>query len=113
MEKNKFMSKLKDKKGQALTSQLLGFAFAGIAFVVLVIVLSVGGLINGNVQKQVGNISGTSSVGYQIATAGNTGLLTLGNFLPTIATIVAAVLIIGLLFGLFSVGALRGENRSA
>ena len=86
--------KLGKKKGITLAQ----FGSIALSFVVVAIILSMGGEILSQVQSgQTAN-----STAYSITGKGLTGMETFGNWLPTIAIVVAASVIIGIILMYFA-----------
>lgn len=82
------------KKGMVTLTEASAIA---IAFVVFVVVLSVGGSILAGIQ-------GTQTLGttaYSATSAGMAGILNISNQSPVIGVVVGAVVILGLLLGAF------------
>ena len=79
---------------------LLESAYMAIAFVVFVIVVSIGGSVLTSVQAG----QTASSTAYNATGYGLTGISNLANQSGTIGTILGAVIIIGLLLGAFVMG---------
>ena len=79
-----------------------------LSFAVAVIVLGVGAQILGGIQNTqirsdlLTNVTGGNNytVGGNITGKGLSGLSTIGDFLPTIATVIAAVVVIGLVLAI-------------
>lgn len=71
----------------------------GLTFVIIAVVLSVGAMITNEFK---GQITDTNSTAYQIVTQGEESLKTFGNWLPLIAIVVVASVVIGLIIGVFS-----------
>ena len=98
------------KKGAKLMKQVQkqnkgskGFGFselsgAGLALVILVVVLAVGALVINGLQ---GQISNTTSVAYNVTTQGMTGLNSLIGWVPTIVAVLGGVIVIGLVLRAF------------
>jgi type II secretory pathway component PulF len=82
------MKKL-NKKGMGLNDMLT----YGLLFVAVAIVLAVGGQVLG----QLNETQTAGTVEHNVTTHGLTSLSTLGQWLPIIAIVIAAVIIIGIL----------------
>ena len=85
-----------NKKGQAIASIFVGGVGGAIAFGVLVIALSLIGQVL--TQQQDTQTSGTAA--YNITGSGLTGVLNVGNLVPTMGLVFGIVLVLGLLVGL-------------
>ena len=79
---------------------LMQAAYLAIAFVVYVIVVSIGGSILAGIQT--GQTSG--SVAYNATGYGLTGITNVANQSGTIGTVLGAVVLIGLIMGAFVMG---------
>ena len=79
---------------------LLESAYMAIAFVVFVIVVSIGGSVLSSVQTS----QTTNGFAYNATANGLTGITNLAAQSGTIGTILGAVIIIGLLLGAFVMG---------
>jgi hypothetical protein len=109
----KIMKTLKTIKiyGAALENYLV----AAILFVVIGVTVSVGAYITSQVQSQIGtvtgfnslNAAGTSSAAYNAAGNAVTGMGTFAAWLPILAIVLVAVVIIALLYGF-----LAGTSRT-
>ncbi len=98
----KFLTKFIGKKAQA--GILNAAPAAVIILVVIAVVIGVGATVLDKVQET--QTSGTAA--FNATTDGLSGLTTFSSFQPTMAVIVVAVIIIGLLLGGF---ALAGRGR--
>ena len=73
-------------------------AVAVITFVVIAIVIAIGATIIEEVQSsQTGNLTA-----YNVSSKGLSGMKTFGDWLPTIATVVAAAVVIGVIVTYFA-----------
>lgn len=86
--------KLKARKGALSVQAMAGLA---LAFVLLTIILGIGGTILTEIQS--GQAAGTA--GRNASTYGLTGVQTMGSWLPTIALIIAAAVVIGVIIRYF------------
>ena len=77
--------------------QLTDLPKSGIAFVIIAVVISVGATILSSLQ-----VTQTNDVSRNITANGNSGLSTLASWLPTIALVVAAAVVLGSLMAYFS-----------
>ena len=68
-----------------------------ITFGLVAIIISVGGSILSQVQTQ----QTTNSVAYNASTNGLTGITTMAQWLPTIAVVIAAAVVIGIIINHF------------
>ena len=80
---------MKTKQGQFSINSL---GTVAIILVVAAIIISMGGTILSEIQDTQTDTNGTA---YNISTSGMAAMTTLGGWLPTIAIIVAAAIIIG------------------
>ena len=85
--------KLKNRKGLTL-SQFGGLA---LAFVVVSIILSMGG----EILTQISDTQTALSAGKNITAKGLEGVIVFGDWLPTIAVVVAAAVVIGIIVHYF------------
>ncbi len=76
---------------------LMEAAYLAIAFVVFVVVTSIGGSVLAGVQSQ----QTVNSVSYNATGFGLTGILNLAQNSSTIGVVIGAVILIGLLMGAF------------
>lgn len=83
------------KKGQAFTISDLGTV--AIALVVAVIILGLGATILQSIQTG----QPTDSAAFNATAFGLTGLVTLSSFVPTIAIVAAAAIVIGIILVFF------------
>lgn len=74
----------------------------GLLFVLIGIILGIGAYVNSQVQTTAG--WATSTTEYQAVANATIGIGTLSSWLPIIAVIIAAAIIIGLLVRAFAVG---------
>lgn len=74
----------------------------GLLFVLIGIILGIGAYVNSQVQTTAG--WATSSTEYQAVANATLGIANLSSWLPIIAVIIAAAIIIGLLVRAFTVG---------
>lgn len=98
------------KKGQAIASIFVGGVGGAIAFGVLVIALS----LIGQVLAQQQSTQTTDSAAFNITGDGLTGVLNVGDLVPTMGLVFGIVLVLGLLVGLlvlFGSGRLGGGGR--
>lgn len=84
---------MKNRKGLSV-QQMGGLA---LAFVLVVIIIGIGATIVTEIQSG----QTASSIPYNISAEGLTGLETLGEWLPTIAVIIAAAVVIGIIVRYF------------
>jgi len=73
----------------------------GILFVVLTILFSIGADIVRNVQSPYDSLN-TTSVAYNISQSGLSGILKMGNQMPTLAVVLISAAIIGTLITYFA-----------
>ena len=91
----KFLEMLKrDKRGISI-GELSGLA---ITFVVIAVVLGVGGTILATIQGD----QTVNSTAYNASGKGLTSVKTLADWLPTLATIIASAVVIGVIVGAFA-----------
>ena len=85
------MMKLKSSKGALSLGDMGGLA---IAFITVAIIIGIGGTIMTSVQAT----QTVSTVAYNASTKALTGIGYFGDWLPTIATIVAAAVVLGVIY---------------
>ena len=90
---------MKPKKGFELSS----LAGIGITFVVVAIVLSFGSTILGELRDDA-EAKGDNTTAYNATTAGLEGLTEFADWLPTLALIIVAAVIIGIIVKYFAFG---------
>ena len=73
------------------------FGGLALAFVVVAVILSVGGDILTQVREGQDNTTAGRTLSYNITSEGLDGMETLGEWLPTIAVIIAAAVVIGVI----------------
>lgn len=82
-------------EGAALDEYLGG----AIMFVVIGVAVSIGAYITSQVQTQIGTTAGTNSTAYNAAGYAVSGMSTFASWLPILAIVIVAVVIIMLLYG--------------
>jgi hypothetical protein len=82
-----------NRKGMSLNE----FGGLALAFVLVAIIISIGGTI----LTQTRSTQTTNAVDYNATTQGLTGITTMSQWLPTIAVIVAAAVVIGVIVRYF------------
>lgn len=75
---------------------------AAVIFVVISVVVVIGTYIVSSVSTQIGVSAGTNSTAYNASLYAVTGMQTFASWLPILAIVVVAVVIIGLLSGFVS-----------
>ena len=90
------MKLFKHKKGQAFTLSDLGNV--GIALVVAAIILGLGATVLASIQAT----QTTNSVAFNATGYGLTGVSTLASYVPTIAIVAAAAVVIGIILVFFA-----------
>jgi hypothetical protein len=93
-------------KVSAIGAPLDEYLVAAIVFVVIGVAVSIGAYITSEVQVQVASVAGSNSIANQTAGYAVKGMQTFGQWLPILAIVVIAAVIIALLYGL-----LGGGNR--
>ena len=104
-------------KAKAQGAALENYLVASILFVVIGVTVAIGAYITSQVQTQIGvvtgfnslNAAGTSSAAYNAAGQAVTGMGTFASWLPILAIVLVAVVIIALLYG-FLAGSTGGGN---
>jgi hypothetical protein len=91
---------IKAKKGMqdGLTTGILALGLAAIAYFISGFMISIGA----NLNTQLGSSYSNTSTAYNVTSNVNSGYNTFASYMPTIATVVVAVIIIGLLFLVFA-----------
>jgi len=105
----KLLEMFKAKRGQAIATIFVGGVGGAIAFGVLVIALS----LIGQVLTQQQDTQVTGSAASNITGQGLTGILNVGNLVPTMGLVFGIVLVLGLLVGLlflFGTGRVGGRR---
>ena len=87
---------LKSKKGQAFT--ISDLSSIGITLVVVAIVLSIGATIVANIQST----QTSGSVAFNASAYGLTGLNTLASYVPTVALVAVAAVVVGIVLVFFA-----------
>jgi len=77
--------------------QLSQFSTYVLAFVIIAVIIGIGGTILTEIQST----QTTSSIPYNATESGLEGVETFGNWLPTIAVIIAAAVVIGIIVNYF------------
>jgi hypothetical protein len=88
-----------NKKGFSLQEM----APLAISFVIIAIVLGIGATVVASIQATQGNSTSTT-IAYNASGNGLTSLNTLASWLPTIAVIIAAAVVIGIIVAYFRFG---------
>ena len=76
------------------------FASVAITFVVIAIIIGIGGTVLDEVQ----DTQTTDSTAYNATGGGLTGIETFGNWLPTVAVVLVSALVIGIIAAYFYMG---------
>ena len=87
-----------NKKAQRFTISDLGTI--AIALVVAAVILGMGATILEKIQSTQSNVSGADT-GYNVSNYGLTGLSTMAEFIPTIAIVAVAAIVIGIILVFF------------
>jgi hypothetical protein len=85
------------KREERIMVQLNQFAGIAITFVVLAIVIGIGG----TVLDEIDDTQTTNGIAYNATQDGLAGIETFGEWLPTIAVILASALVIGIIASYF------------
>lgn len=97
------LSKIRNKKAQAISNIFIAGVGGAIAFGVLVIALS----LIGEVLDQQQSTQTVNTAAYNITGDGLTGVLNVGDLVPTMGLVFGIVLVLGLLVGLLALFAVR------
>lgn len=91
-----------DKKGASVTGPLMGAVTAVILFFIIGFVLSIGGSLVEDLRTNANAQNGESAL-YNVTTDSATGLDKVSGFQGTVAIVIAAIIIIGVLMSLLGV----------
>ncbi len=89
------------QKAALMAAALDDYLGASVMFVVIGVTVAVGAYITSQVQTQIGNVAGNTSLAYNAAGQAVSGMNTFAQWLPILAIVLVAVVIIALLYGFF------------
>lgn len=102
-----FLQNVKKALSEKSRGQFNALVPAVIGLVIVSVVLGFGALIVDDIQDEIADQSGNTSIAFNVTQEGLNGLDTLGGFLPVIAIVIAAVIVLGIVIGIQRLGQTR------